>query len=612
MLTLTILGLHPPAHKPEFGPLGYLMVRCAMRLGLPLLLLLLTLAGAEPGGRGGEPFRSGARLPLQVKFATGSGAPPLFGTRQWENPGADGVDDALPSAEQLDDDGDVVYMSCRAVGSADESDDRPFTNSDCARACNSPDSGPEDCPAERCQCELDPGGHPAAGQVGGAPGRCFLLAMADHHSHVLLVLAGDAELGPSLELLGVTAGRRGPRQPTLRLHDIRMAGGQKQLRLSRDEWRRDSGSRDDGEWVGRWTLCVSAAATGRDPPLAPFSLAAYVSRCPTSEVGRVCTGHGSCEAQPHSCAPPLEDQICHQPVCVCEEGWRGQDCSTSTAPPGAPAAALDAPPAPPAVEPAGLLASGAAGAPPAEALIELYEDPPAPPPPYLVKWDGARRPARPRAGPAATAGARGPTELDKGHLVLAGEERPRIRLPADSHSKYYDPEEAAGAGARARRPRPGATRGAHPLWRPRGEEEEEGEQPPLPKGPSSGASISAADVGTRGTPHPHPPTAAVAAAAAAAHAEHGGSLSQADLGRPNRAWRPALLGQAILNEHASRLQSLLPGSARPDRVHMDASVDVGLGLLTACLVFAAGTYLALRGRGHPRRRGYGEVHGHEV
>lgn len=95
--------------------------------------LTAQLAGAEPGGRGGEPFRSGARLPLQVKFATGSGAPPLFGTRQWENPGADGVDDALPSAEQLDDDGDVVYMSCRAVGSADEVR-RPAPSPPCSAA----------------------------------------------------------------------------------------------------------------------------------------------------------------------------------------------------------------------------------------------------------------------------------------------------------------------------------------------------------------------------------------------------------------------------------------------------------------------------------------------
>jgi hypothetical protein len=70
------------------------------------------------------------------------------------------------------------------------------------------------------------------------------------------------------------------RWPSMRLHDIRLFGEQTQLQLSRGQWRRDAGPRDDGEWVGMWTLCVSSPKEARtQSALVPFTLAAFLSRC---------------------------------------------------------------------------------------------------------------------------------------------------------------------------------------------------------------------------------------------------------------------------------------------------------------------------------------------
>jgi hypothetical protein len=73
-------------------------------------------------------------------------------------------------------------------------------------------AGAEECPPKRCQCELNPDGQPAGGTLRGAGERCFNLKAHDHHAHVLLELrTSQPGLDAPLQLLGVTANRKGPR-----------------------------------------------------------------------------------------------------------------------------------------------------------------------------------------------------------------------------------------------------------------------------------------------------------------------------------------------------------------------------------------------------------------
>lgn len=357
----------------------------------------------------------------------------LFGTSGWA--GEEDSPREMPRTDGADDDFGEVFMTCRGV----ESGRGAFTSGKCSEACNNPISGAEECPPKRCQCELNPDGQPAGGTLRGAGERCFNLKAHDHHAHVLLELrTAQPGLDAPLQLLGVTANRKGPRWPSMRLHDIQLFGEQTQLQLSRAQWRRDAGPRDDGEWVGMWTLCVSSPKETRtQSALVPFTLAAFLSRCPTALMGQVCSGHGSCEMQPRSCAPPLEDQLCREPRCTCEEGWSGEDCSDGA----------DATPSPQ-WHSAQLAEERPAGQSESH-VIRLHPPPPAPPPApqvYLVPPTSAPHAVAPtqhhrRSTAPHSVGGVDRKERAGEPLIIPVNEAPLIELPTEAEqrrTKYSD------------------------------------------------------------------------------------------------------------------------------------------------------------------------------
>ena len=204
---------------------------------------------------------------------------------------------------------------------------------ECSARCaiSSVKRNPSECPADACVCSIWTSaeeGFDAEGIITSSDERCYLFRAYDRDKHmsVLLNITGGGG-GAGVTLLaksgtGAESKRRKPKDE--RSSDFVMKAtvdattgvGVANYSLSRDEWRvKSMKSFDEGEWVGEWTVCLSA--TKRTAGAVEYALRVALSDCPMSSGARVCSNLGVCESAERPCLPPLETHMCKTDMCTC-------------------------------------------------------------------------------------------------------------------------------------------------------------------------------------------------------------------------------------------------------------------------------------------------------
>lgn len=216
----------------------------------------------------------------------------------------------------------VGALECLAVGR----DGAAATTLDCQQSCSGAGDAGESCSPEDCACVLPFGETRASLEKGSA--KCFVFDVFDKHHFLKLGI----EAGVSTVFGLVTTGTGPEEPPRFAWEDVvngsypsyRVAPGEP-LSLSRTEWRRTAGS-DEGEWEGRWSLCLNGGAPDNETAV---DVALKAAKCAFGAGERVCSGEasGSCVQEEKACVQGVAP-TCFQYECQCKEGFRGEACET--------------------------------------------------------------------------------------------------------------------------------------------------------------------------------------------------------------------------------------------------------------------------------------------
>ncbi|KAK3276917.1 hypothetical protein CYMTET_15023 [Cymbomonas tetramitiformis] len=214
------------------------------------------------------------------------------------------------------------------------------------------------CPS-RCICgDLSTEGETFTEVVQLHERRCYHFRALDRENFLVVDVAPVSPNDLVVSYLRTGTGPEGhPRVPTDQFYDYTFSssvetGEAQRFELSRDAWRASNARRDEGEWVGAWTLCVQGTATHLDAPIG-FTIQVGLSMCPLSEDYGECSNHGHCERKARQCEGLPHGHLCHTEQCVCNEGYTGRTCSSQTsAPENSPdTSASSTPPVPPSPPP---------------------------------------------------------------------------------------------------------------------------------------------------------------------------------------------------------------------------------------------------------------------
>lgn len=194
------------------------------------------------------------------------------------------------------------------------------------------------CPS-RCICgDLSTEGEMFTEAVQLHERRCYNFRALDRENFLVVDVAPVSPNDLVVSYLRTGTGPEGhPRVPTDQFYDYTFSssletGEAQRFELSRDAWRASNARRDEGEWVGAWTLCVQGTATHLDAPIG-FTIQVGLSMCPLGEDYGECSNHGRCERKARQCEGLPLGHLCHTEQCICNKGYTGQTCSEQTSAP---------------------------------------------------------------------------------------------------------------------------------------------------------------------------------------------------------------------------------------------------------------------------------------
>ncbi|KAK3263256.1 hypothetical protein CYMTET_27929, partial [Cymbomonas tetramitiformis] len=225
----------------------------------------------------------------------------------------------------------------------------------CQEECSqAPDSGDRNnsgtnvrCLGNQCICRLNTYGGAQTTWLAPNSLRCFAFTAVDKEQYLeIQVLRNESLLsndtlssyvlpGKILAYLRTGTGAESRlRLPSAKAHDYKIAltptrpAGS--LHLSRTDWRKTIARRDDGEWVGTWSMCFKATGdpiTGfANSSSTPLQILVTLAQCAIGLHQRECSGHGQCIDGWGPCPPPISDHKCKKPQCACAPGTSGEVC----------------------------------------------------------------------------------------------------------------------------------------------------------------------------------------------------------------------------------------------------------------------------------------------
>lgn len=185
------------------------------------------------------------------------------------------------------------------------------------------------CRPEECYCTLASSGESEEIELYNNSARCFAFDVLDRH-HYLQVAISPAG-NPNMKVHTYLNTGIGPENPprfqlgadtNFPTYSIDQDST---FSLSRSSWRSNA-SKDEGEWEGKWSICINASSGTGDGDIVRVGLKIDASRCPLGHEGRVCSNQGECVRKMGSeCNQNVIPQ-CFEYYCACNDGFQGVDC----------------------------------------------------------------------------------------------------------------------------------------------------------------------------------------------------------------------------------------------------------------------------------------------